>query len=221
MNTFIITSTVNATYGLVDNETRYQQTLETIQSIRDKVPDAKIVLVDSSTEQFDNEKFKELKTKTDLFITLFNHYSAVEFNQNQQKSAGECYIMTIALMAISEMGLVGNRVFKISGRYKLSDSIDIKEYDNPELEGKYVFKRRVQSWMNRETSLVDTRLWSFSGSLLQETKDMLPKVMDIVLGGTFDLEHAYFQKLDLNNLVEFDKMHLEGQIASDGRIQYD
>ena len=221
MYTFIITSTINATFGLIDNTARYHQTLETIQSIRDKVPNAKIVLVDSSSDRLSDEYFAELKQKTDLFITLFNHQATIDFNRYQQKSAGECYIMMIALSAIVEMNMIGDRIFKITGRYKLSDSFDITEYENPDLVGKYVFKKRVKSWMNRDLSLVDTRLWSMCSSLLEETQDILPKVLNIVLEGNFDLEHAYFQTINLEHLVEFDKVHLEGQIASDGRIQYD
>ena len=129
--------------------------------------------------------------------------------------------MMIALSAIVEMNMIGDRIFKITGRYKLSDSFDITEYENPDLVGKYVFKKRVKSWMNRDLSLVDTRLWSMCSSLLEETQDILPKVLNIVLEGNFDLEHAYFQTINLEHLVEFDKVHLEGQIASDGRIQYD
>ena len=48
-NIFVITSCLNAKVGLIDHETRYNQTLNTIKSIRDRVKDSIIVFVDSSS----------------------------------------------------------------------------------------------------------------------------------------------------------------------------
>jgi hypothetical protein len=212
--TFIITSTINTDTGLISNQDRYQQTLETIQSIRDKVPNAKILLVDSSTE-LSKEQFDELRTKVELFLTLYNHYPVHQLKG--QKSPGETYIMMVALSAMKEMNMVGDRIFKISGRYKLSDTFDITEYENSELVGKYVFLDPIPTWMPGPWKLVTTRLFSFCGTLMTEMYHVLNEVMVTVSTTNFDIEHAYYKHIDKSKLVGFEKIHVEGFIASDGK----
>jgi hypothetical protein len=129
--------------------------------------------------------------------------------------------MMVALNVIEENNILSDRIFKLNGRYKLMDEFNIIDYENIELKDKYVFKKKGNSWMGEGKYVFDTRLWSFDYSLLKETKEMLPKVMDLLLSKSFDLENAYYQLLDLDKVVEFDKVHVVGQIASDGRIQYD
>jgi hypothetical protein len=58
---FIVTSTIHATMGVVDNQTRFKQTIDTLQSLRKYVPDAIIVLAESSQgKELSHEEISEI-----------------------------------------------------------------------------------------------------------------------------------------------------------------
>jgi hypothetical protein len=113
-----------------------------------------------------------------------------------------------------------NRIFKITGRLELDEGFDIKEYDG--LFGKYVFKKRIPSWMpdpKVTSDLLVTRLFSLCPSLIDNYMDVLRNNYQML--GFVDTEHAHFANIPQNYLVEFDKVHCKGQVASNGQWEYD
>ena len=114
-----------------------------------------------------------------------------------------------------------DRIFKITGRLQLDDGFDINHYDG--LNGKYVFKERIPTWMSEPihgaTHVFDTRLWSMCTSLIDTHKQALEKVFPLL--GPIDLEHAYFAVLDKEKVVEFDRVYCRGQVASTGEWKFD
>jgi hypothetical protein len=66
-----------------------------------------------------------------------------------------------------------DRIFKLSGRYQVTDKFDIAKFSNETTQDKYVFKKAQPSWINPAdtgvNTLLQTRLWSFTPSLLIET----------------------------------------------------
>lgn len=219
MNIFIITSVLKPTIGIIPHDVRYQQTLDTIKSIKEKTKDSLIILLDSSTTPLDLETVQELKSKTDYFISLLNHKQAMELSSNGMKSPGEIYIMVTALDIIKNLTLQNvNRVFKITGRGELTDRFNIEDYDNPEMKGKYVFKKSVVSWMHPDIKLVDTRLWSFDHSMLDEVDKMLRDSFPECINTGWDLEHVYYKMIDKDKLFEKDVIGVKCQLASTGDL---
>ena len=218
MNIFVITSILKPKIGIIDDETRYQQTLETIQSIKDRAPGSMIILVDSSPE-LEDYKVEKIKSEVDYFVWLHNHAFAQELNSKGLKSPGECYIMIIAMDVIRNLALTDvNRVFKITGRAKLTENFHIEDYDNPGMKGNYVFKTPVVSWMSQHLKLVDTRLWSFDHSMLDEAEQLVRYAYEETMQGRFDLEHAYYKLLPKDRLFEMPVIGLTCQLASCGTI---
>lgn len=219
MYIFVITSTLNPKIGLLSPEVRYEQTLNTIKSIREKANGSLILLVDSSPQPVEQTYIDDIKSKVDHFITLSNHTHAIELGNAGLKSPAECYVMVIALDVIRNLALTGiKRVFKITGRGELTDRFKIEDYDNPEMDGKYVFKASVESWMARQLRLVDTRLWSFDYKLFEEVNQLIRDAYSDCITTRFDLEHTYYKLIDKTKLYEKDVIGLKCQLASDGVI---
>lgn len=197
MHIFIITSTLKAVNGVFTYEQRYEQTLKTIESIRNKAEGSTIIMIDSSPVTLDDSAIQTFKSKCDYFIHLFNHDTASQLSKIGHKSPAECYIMLIALDVIKNLNLENvQRVFKITGRGELSDNFHIEDYNNPEMKGKYVFHTPLESWMSPHLKLLITRLWSFDYPMLDEVVDMIRQAFHDTLPGKFDLEHTYY------NLIE-------------------
>jgi hypothetical protein len=220
---FIITSCLIPAIGVFSPEERLTQTLQTVDSIRKKSPGSFILLSDVSKEPL-TEKYEELVSKVDLFLDLSKVDFLLHFTQNGMKSQGECAMMHVVLDYLQqnpELMEGVDRIFKITGRLQLDDGFDIKDY--VELNGKYVFKKRIPTWMNEPihgaTHVFDTRLWSMCSSLINIHSQALQKVFPLL--GPIDLEHAYFAVLDKEKVVEFDKVHCRGQVASTGEWKFD
>ncbi|WP_155924049.1 hypothetical protein [Mesorhizobium sp. L103C119B0] len=224
---FVVTSALATNQGVLEPQVRFVQTLRTIQSIRDHVPDAFILLVDSSPVSVHSDIENEICAKADIAVFLHNLNPGLHLSRelggfwktpDHSKTLSETYALfhALTLVKVISSGRMNRRIFKISGRYHLSDNFDIGEYDRIELLGKYVFKRRRLSWLASEAGYLDTRLWSFCSTAIDETLSLLVSVFVCSIEASVDAEHAYFRKLLDSRVHEVATIHVAGQIASTG-----
>jgi hypothetical protein len=123
-----------------------------------------------------------------------------------------------------------SRIFKLSGRYQLTDKFDITAFDNANTKDKYVFKTRQPGWCNPQvtgvTSLLQTRLYSFTPSMLVETLYVLNNIIQNMFN-TFnqnayiDVEHSMVKFLPADKIVELETVGLMGNIAPNGMMIID
>lgn len=108
----------------VFNETeRYEQTLKTISTIREKIPDCEILLIECSEIQDYMEV--ELNKRVDHFLRVEEN---IETITGPHKGAG---LATLLLGALNKFDISKyDNIFCISGRYWLNDSFDYVEFDN-------------------------------------------------------------------------------------------
>jgi hypothetical protein len=111
-------------------ETRYNQTIDTITSIRTYIPNTCIFLIDNSN--FD-EKYIHMHNKLneicDFFINPLNNTELDYYtNINKYKSIAEGYQIIYFLDVFNQLNVKYDRFFKISGRYYLNNSFNINNY---------------------------------------------------------------------------------------------
>lgn len=223
---FIITSAIKPNIGVFDYETRLKQTLETVMSIKRQVPDSLIIITDASIVPLTDDEIALFNQSINGFIAWSNDDQIRSFSMQGQKSIAESILMMKTLIMlrrnpqVSKMFYALKRIFKVSGRYRLTDKFDINEYNSVDYYGKYIFKTRMPSWCGRESLLI-TRLWSMCPSLVDEYIETLPNIIQTIATQGIDTEHAHFECINKEHLVEFEKVHLEGQVASTGEWHYD
>ena len=133
---FIITSVINTgnipwSYhpmrSVFSIEDRFQQTLHTIQSIRDRATSSTILLVECS--DLSNEMEMTLKSKVDYYLQCYSieHVRAACI-QNGLKGYGEAMKTIEAVKYIKQNCIPFQRLFKISGRYYLNSSFSMEKY---------------------------------------------------------------------------------------------
>ena len=125
---------------------RELDTIKTIKSIREKIPSAKIALIEAGLF---SELSVDLKAQVDYFIFLGNNFFVRFFVDSANKSFGEAVISVLGIRKLNF-----NRFFKISGRYWLNDNFDLSKYDQDE----FCFKELGGGGFS-------TRLYSFPGNL--------------------------------------------------------
>ncbi len=113
------------------------------------------------------------------------------------------------------------RIYKFSARTILHDEFDVAEHD---YFGKYVFKKRMPTWLAGEvaetfTDLLITRLFSFCPSLIDDYSIVCRRNIGVIQDAGIDTEHAHFFNIEPDRLVELDKIHCQGVMASTGATE--
>jgi hypothetical protein len=191
-------------FSAYDEEQRFNQTLETIECIRKKVPESYVVLFECSSKSIDEKQKDVLKEKTDLFLEFCDEpvikllYENIEKRPElitYGKSLLETRGLLNALYTIKKHNLFSDsqRVFKLTGRYLLNDDFDIQDYHSKFLEGKYVIKgydylpeeledfneeeklENVYAYLYGAKGMMITGLWSFDRLLFNEAVESLEK----------------------------------------------
>lgn len=229
---FIVTSTLNATMGVFDYETRTRQTLETLKVLREKVPEAIIVLADSSPNVVDESIISQMSKYSNINLIFHQDKDLMTLANSGLKSQAEIILLhkTLTMFKINPdllriMSSV-KRIHKLSARTNLTDKFDIKRYDDTSLYGKYTFKKRMYSWLpidimasSGADHLLITRMYSICISLLENYYQILPEIYKSVNECGIDTEHAHYKHIDKQYLIEFDEIYCQGTMASTGIME--
>lgn len=238
-HTVLVTSAVYTNYGIYDAKQRIQQTLDTVKSAQKYIPGCTVILIDNSTvavQQDDSAELNELIELVDYYIDNSDDKDIQYFHNNITnydigKNSMECIGMYKALSYIQTDSEIMNvitqssRIFKLSGRYVLTEKFDITKFDNEATINKYVFKKAHPSWIpiadTGVATLLQTRLWSFTPGLLADTIQLFHNIIQNMLvtfnvGKYIDVEHSMAKFIPLERLVELDIVGLTGNIAPNG-----
>ena len=243
-NIVLLTSALYTNYGIYNPQDRIKQTLDTAKSAKKYIPGAVVILIDNSKVDVQNEdspEFNELLDIVDWYIDNSDDADIQYFHNNVQnydigKNAMEAIGLMKALTYLSgneellEVIKDAGRIFKLSGRYQVTDKFDITAFDNENTKDKYVFKKAQPSWINPAdtgvNTLLQTRLWSFTPGLFTSTIDMYKNIIENMVsmfnnGKYIDNEHSMSKFIPKDKLVELEIVGLVGNIAPNGMMIID
>ena len=215
-------------FSVYTTEQRFLQTLDTIKSIRTKVPDAYILLYEGSENPIDVKYQTILEEQVDLYLECGSdlimrgvyenlHHNPTKFTYG--KSMLECRCLQVSLNHILENNLFNDttRVFKISGRYKLNDNFNIDDYKSNFLSNKYVMKyydyeKRFEKQDNLYANIYGckgsmmTGLWSFDRFLFNDIRKVLEECFvymeqAIQFTSGIDIEHSFYHFIDRDKIL--------------------
>jgi hypothetical protein len=106
----------SAVRSIYSHQQRFEQTLETIESIRKHLPDTDIILAECSPE---SPYMEELKKRVNIFI---NTYPNDEIRNGYHKAVCEAQLMLYVFDQVDFS--VYDHIFKMTGRYVLTDDFD-------------------------------------------------------------------------------------------------
>jgi len=224
---FIVTSALNPNMGVVNREDRLKQTIEGLESLREKCPEAIVILAEGSPEKVEEEKIKQLENLVNFVADFSGDKDIRQFASVGRKSEAENVLMLKVLMLLkNEPGMMRimhsvKRIYKLSGRTVINKGFDIVDHDR---FGKYVFKTRIPTWLAGDaagifTDLLITRLFSFCPSLIDDYMIMCQRNIGVISDTGVDTEHAHFFNINLDYLVELDTIHCQGVVAGSGQTE--
>ena len=213
--------------GVIKRADRFQQTIKGLMILRQHLPNAIILLADGSPHKLEVEKVKALSDFANYAADFSTDPQITELAINHRKSEAENLLMLKTLMLLKQDEsmkdvLAGvDRIFKISARTDLTDGFDVEAHM---VEGKYVFKKRIPTWLSDSrkefaTDLLITRMFSFCPTLMDDYMKMCEHNIALVLQTRIDTEHAHFVNINKDLLVELDEIHCTGIVAGTGTVE--
>lgn len=114
---------------------RFEQTKNTVASIRKHLPKAKIFLLECTP--LNNSDSGELSSSVDIFVNIVdenlpNKETLLNNINSSSKTLGESTLVTFALNYLEEKQIQFDRFIKLSGRYYINDHFNSVTFNNNE-----------------------------------------------------------------------------------------
>lgn len=178
-------------------EERAAQTLETFSSIRARLPNAKIVLVEAGNRP---DLPLELAKHADYYFYVGSNPLVRLACNSPYKGLGEIAALLAAASRIKELG---DFFFKISGRYCLTDNFDADVW-NPDCFN--VFK------YGENNKHMSTKLYGFPKTYFALWRSALIKTAFFMFGQRKEIEHF------LPKFLPKEHLHLLSQLGVGGEL---
>lgn len=227
MNIFVITSAIGAELGIFSYQERLAQLCSSIESVRTHAPNSFICVYDISETPIPESDHKKLESLVERYVSLtdkpytknMQSMPSEDPNLTMKKTFGEMYIMLEFLTWLRAQPTKFDRVFKLSGRYQLTDEFSKVNYTELANTTSFSYKR---NWFGDEVYTL--RLWSFDFTLLETICDMFLWMnqfnvnMITEQGRIRIIEYCIFKFIQENNVPvkELQIVGIQGQHSQDG-----
>jgi len=228
---FVVTSAINSKFGVFKPEQRLAQTIDTIRSIKGKIPTARIIVMEVCGDRIKPDQENALRQVCDVFIDCSDNedvqamYESDNWDVVKNGTEIMCFSRVLAILQ-QERVLEGiDRIHKMSGRYVLNDQFDPDMYEQSVMLDKIIIGPKHKSQFPIEVTTVPlqymARLWSWPAELTDEiikvySNSFLFFAERVAAGGYVDIEHVLYKFLRQDKICEIDNMGVEGQIAPNG-----
>lgn len=228
---FVLSSAMNTRFGIFKANDRFEQTLQTCESIQKHAPGSKIVILESGAVSPTEEQVEKLLKYDVTLVDYTEHPDVIKLSKLESHDVVKNCVETLVfadfysrLFKSKHQGL--KRIFKMSARYVLNGQFDHKYHmnqaDKIAIKGPYVshFPANLTGGAKQQFM---ARLYSFDAELLpymmcvyeNSLLDMIDKLNN---KGYIDIEHCLFKYIK-GHLVTFapdNAIGVEGIIAPTG-----
>jgi hypothetical protein len=230
---FIVTSAINTRFGVFSADDRIKQTIDTINSIKARCPEAYVIMVEMAGVPITAEQKALIQPSVNLFLDFSTDPVVQQIYKNPNwdvvKSSTELMCFGEALNVIVSYVKDIDRIFKVSGRYLLNEDFNI--YDYADKQDKIVFAKRKQSQFPAEVTggvkeQYMSRCWSFPAAELEGIAKMfvaMRKCMFTIVkdGGYIDIEHLLFLYSNPAKVIEVNTVGVQGLLGPNGTLVRD
>lgn len=228
---FIITSAINTRFGKHTREERILQTLHTLKSVYDRVPGAKIVVIESSAIKLEQEMVDKFQDSTHCLIDMSGNEVLADIHEKNEnwdivKNLSEimCFHSGLKMLENSDLFTDIDRIHKLSGRYRLNDNFDLNLYEKH--KNKIIVGKKLPTPFNKVVDIpyqYVSRLWSWP--IKHHTKikkfysDALTELDTRYRAGRYaDIEHLLYKNLPTKLVYEAEVVGVEGNLGQNDRF---
>jgi hypothetical protein len=192
------------TRSVYSHEERYEQTKKTIQNVREKIPNVKILMVECSTlDEIQKEYFT---IHCDYFLNLIDQPEKVKNIYSPSKALGEGTMTISAIEYIQKNNIEFDNFFKITGRYWLSDYFDYANFENTNI---------VVHYIHNDENNTCTSLYKLHNTNLSDFSNFLIANMHLMFQCIgYEVLFAMFLRISKQNkIIHLDKIGVNGLIS--------
>lgn len=191
-----------AVRSVFTSEERFEQTKLTIQSIKEKIPDSEIFIVECS--DLNENELNYFLQNSHYFLNLYN----TEYRDNMHstsKSLCEGSMTLCALDCILQQNIEFDNLIKISGRYYLSENFNYNNFNNDKIVIKYI---------DGNTENVFTALFKLPNRDVLTLKNFLNKSIHKMINYVgYEILFAEFVKTQSFPIINIDPIGLKGYVS--------
>ncbi len=185
-------------------EMRFKQTQNTINSIKQKIPNSQIFIVECSKLSEEEENY--FRNNCDYFLNLINDATATNYIYSHSKSLGEGTMTILAINFIKQNNIEYDAFFKISGRYWLSNNFNYNNFENANIIVKYI-NNDVNNCCTSLYKLCKNNIDDFLYFLISKNESMINCI-------GYEVLFAIFLKSNsLHNITNLNKIGVNGFIS--------
>lgn len=210
-NITIVTSLLNCSMqrSVFTREERYLQTKNTLETIRAKIPNGLILLIDIT--KFTQEEEDYFKANCDVIINESNNVKMIDIVHDDKNNGERCYLLT----AIDTINILLStypnitNIFKVSGRYFLNQNFNYNNFCNDKT---CVFVVDPNIWSNA----VATCLFKLS---VYQLNNFYNKLVSYETRNGMCMEtwmFSYVMSLQNSDYIHIPIMGMTGKIAPNG-----
>lgn len=227
---FIVSSAINNKNGEFDCDQQLLQTYRTLKSIYDRVPDARVAVIESSGIPLERDAIDGLHNVTHCLIDMSRNETVKKIHANTSniniaKDVCEllCFSLSFQMLDDNKQFVGIDRVHKISGRYTLTDNFNELMYEmHPD---KIVVEERQVSDLDNNVGIpykYNPNLWSWPMSLQHDIKSFYTDAMielktRIPSGNYADIGHLLYKLLPIEHVQEVATVGVEDAVIIGGR----
>jgi hypothetical protein len=215
-NIIIITSVINC----LDNELsyyyrrtvfnikeRYEQTLESIKSIKKYIPNIEILFCECSdlSEYMNIEE--NIKKEVDYFFNFYSNDVVKKYVNGKLKGLGEAHILLKGIEELLKIKKKYKNIFKLSGRYYLNHNFNYSSFDNS--------KNIFTNWDNYFNSYC-TIFYKINGNDIYYFKEAILNSFED-LHNEESIEKCIF-KYFTKNICLVQKINISGFLSTEGYL---
>jgi len=213
MNLVIITSAILAKSFFTPEE-RLKQTLDTINSVKKHISQPIIYIVED-TDISKTHFYDKLTEEVDTVLIFDQKFSrkrpGVYFGLN--KSIGEADLIIYGLTYFLGTCKTFKNIYKISGRYFLTDEYD----DSKMVDNMYNFLYKIYpERMNLQ--VYQTYFYRVPACFLNDYIHLLENIPDLVVSLDTDIETVFCCKINRNHVNRLERLHCRGFLSVSGEI---
>lgn len=223
---FIVTSAIYTSYGKCSTEERIEQTRETLKSIKTYAPDSSVVIIDCGEKSVDKNLFG-------CEIIDYTTHQEIQYHLQEYLRTNRDIEPDIIIKSMLEIMMFEDylktlplnsyeRVFKISGRYRLNSKFNYSKHLEaknkvlilPPYQSQNLYNFDVKSTMFQYM----TRCWSFDSNLILNILSTYAKMKTDILHASktekqADIEHLLYRHLNKKFVNHINVMGVEGYWA--------
>lgn len=226
-NWWIVTSAL-ATSGAFTQVEKFHQTVLTLTSILKKSSNNKIIFLEGSNHEIVGAHRRTIASIVDQYCEYWhqtefqNLFLSPNRERQNLKSSMETYLLhNMCHYYLTNLVQPSDRVFKLSGRYKLNDQFSLHTHEMQKNKWCFAPASYGASIGYDRPGQLSTRLYSFCGSQIADAARIFKEVYDTILqeherGSWTDIEHTMFNLIPPEKRVHANVIGVEGNFSKCG-----